>query len=146
MHNLYHCDLSYVSSIPDPELALKYFIKCFNFIANKHAPYKKMVKDRSNHWFSRELSDLLYKRNMAWAKARKTDSTSDWLSFRQLRNRGLAMTRKAKSDFSCHLYLIVVGILQNFGKHECMKQNSVPSIPQQIISTTGSVTDKKGYL
>ena len=37
-------------------------------------------------WFTHELSEKLQEINVAWAMARRTDSTSDWQPFRDLRN------------------------------------------------------------
>uniref|UniRef100_A0A668ALJ7 Reverse transcriptase domain-containing protein n=1 Tax=Myripristis murdjan TaxID=586833 RepID=A0A668ALJ7_9TELE len=42
---------------------------------------------------------LCLRRDAAWAKAIKTKSESDWLSFRQLRNKCTSLIKRAKSEF-----------------------------------------------
>ena len=57
------------------------------------------------------------------------------------------MTKNAKSDFYLSSLSDSGGNSAKFWKTvKCMIQNSAPSIPQQIISTTGSVTDNKKFL
>ncbi len=70
------------------DCAWDYFHNGFMSIINKHAPLKKhRVKHRENPWFSAALYDLIEERDVAWAKARQTHLDSDWLHFRQLRNK-----------------------------------------------------------
>ena len=60
----------------------------FNSLANKHAPFKKHgVKNRLNPWFTPEISEMLRLRDVAWAKAQGSKSSTDWQIFRQLRNK-----------------------------------------------------------
>lgn len=47
------------------------------------------VKGRINPWFTQDLSKLLHNHNMAWARARKTNLSADWLA---------VQIRKAKAD------------------------------------------------
>ncbi len=60
---------------------------------------KNRVKHRDNPWFSAALYDLIKERDVAWAKARQTHLDSDWLHFRQLRNKCTVANRKSKSDY-----------------------------------------------
>ena len=70
--------------IADVDYAWDFFYEGFNSIINKHAPLKKYrVKGHNNAWFTPDLSDLLHKRNLAWARARKSKQDFDWLVFRQ---------------------------------------------------------------
>lgn len=57
------------------------------------------VKGRNNPWFSTELADSIHERNLAWAKARTTGSTADWLIFRQLCNKCSFFNKKAKPEY-----------------------------------------------
>lgn len=99
-HDLFNCDWSRIELIPDVESAWIFFRDSFLQVINRHAPLKRFrVKGRDNPWFSSELGDILHDRNLAWAKARKTGSSSDWLVFRQLRNKCSSFIKKAKSDF-----------------------------------------------
>jgi len=45
------------------------------------------------------LSVLIRERDTAWAKARQSDSDSDWIRFRQLRNKCTVAIRQAKADY-----------------------------------------------
>ncbi len=86
--------------IPDVESAWIYFYDGFISIINRHAPFKKFrVKGRDNPWFSEALSALIRERDVAWAKARQFDLSSDWIYFRQLRNKCTVTIRKAKADY-----------------------------------------------
>ncbi len=69
-------------------------------IINRHAPFKKFrVKGRDNPWFSEDLSVLIRERDVVWAKARQSDLSSDWICFRQLRNKCTVAIKKAKADY-----------------------------------------------
>lgn len=66
-------------------------------VADKHAVVKRLrIKDRACLWSSSELSELIKDRNLARAKARSTDIDTDWLCFRQHRNRCTSMIKEAK--------------------------------------------------
>ena len=57
---IYTCDLHYSAAIPDPHIAPNQFIKSFNAVAGKHAPFKKLrIKSWANRWVSPEISELL---------------------------------------------------------------------------------------
>jgi hypothetical protein len=60
----------------------------FTSMADKHAPLKRLrvKKNRTNPGFSSDLKIPFLQKNQAWALARKTGKTADWLLFRQLRN------------------------------------------------------------
>jgi len=45
------------------------------------------------------LSVCIRERDTAWAKARQSDSDSDWIRFRQLRNKSTVAIRQAKADY-----------------------------------------------
>ena len=98
--DLYENGINSVELIYDAEQALDHFISVFNCVSDIHAPYKKLrVKNRSNPWFSHEVSSLLHKRNAAWKLARSSGTTANWQSFRQLRNKCTNVIRRAKSSF-----------------------------------------------
>lgn len=60
--------------IPEHELALEHFSFILIPLANKHANFK----DRSNPWYTPELSESLQLRNQVWSKAKQTDLVTDW--------------------------------------------------------------------
>lgn len=99
-HDLSIFDWKKIGLIPDVELAWSFFRDSFMQIVKKHAPIRKFrVKGRENPWFSPGLAEIILERNLAWAKARKTDSPTDWLAFRQLRNTCSSLIKKAKSEY-----------------------------------------------
>uniref|UniRef100_A0A669EJS2 Reverse transcriptase domain-containing protein n=1 Tax=Oreochromis niloticus TaxID=8128 RepID=A0A669EJS2_ORENI len=99
-YDLSMANWEYLNLIPDIHLAWDYFKKIFMKILNKHAPIRKIrVKGRENPWFSSELSESIHQRNVTWAKARKSDSLTDWLDFRKLRNKCTTLIKKAKSEY-----------------------------------------------
>lgn len=90
----------HIGLLPDVELAWSFFKENVLKIVNKHSPMRNFrVKGRENPWFSPELSDTIHKRNLAWAKARKSDSATDWSVFRHLRNKCTSLIKKAKSEY-----------------------------------------------
>lgn len=101
INDLYTSNIHSTTDMPNVDLALDCFISNFNAIANTHAPFKKFrVKDRTNPWFTTELSTMLIVRNKAWALARRTKAASDWTYFRQIRNKFTAAVRQAKSNYN----------------------------------------------
>lgn len=99
MHDLAAVEWNRVALFDDIELGLGYFyeIRC---MVNKHAPFRKFrVKGRNNFWFSSEIGNLLKERDIAWARARKTNTEADWLKFWQLRNKCTSLIKSAKSEF-----------------------------------------------
>lgn len=143
MHDIHSSDINCVDSIPDPELAFSYFSSTFNSIVNKHAPLRRYrVKNRSNPWFSNNLSKDLHNRDMAWKRARETDSPSDCQHFKQLRYR-CASIRKAKSNYFITSLTECEGNPAKFWKVvNSLKHSSAPSLPQLIQSDSGSILDK----
>lgn len=98
-HDLFNFKWSRIDLIPDVETAWTFFNEGFTQIINTHAPFRRYrVKGHDNPWFSTELAEIIHERNLAWAKARKTGSTSDWLAFRQLRNK-CTFIKTAKSEY-----------------------------------------------
>ena len=81
-------------------VSLDIFNDGFTQIINRHVPFKRFkVKGCDNPWFSPELADIIQQRNSAWAKAKKTGVSSDWLDFIKLRNRCSSLIKQAKSDY-----------------------------------------------
>ena len=99
LNDLSNYDWEKINTSTDVESAWSLFYEGFTNIINKYAPLKKYrVKGRNNAWFSSDLAITLHERNVAWAKARKSNQNSDWLVFRQLRNACTLKIRKAKAD------------------------------------------------
>lgn len=145
--DLYLSDIHLTSDIHDVDLALDYFTNNFLAIVDKHAPFKKLkIKDRTNPWFSSELSNLFKSRNTAWSCARRSGSPSDLLVFRQLRNKCTSQVRKAKSIY--YLDLIQRShtnpakfwrAVNSLNKNKCINNN----LPTQIVFNGCVISDKK---
>jgi hypothetical protein len=117
------------SSISDSDQALKCFTSPFDSVADKHDPYKRLrVKDRSNPWFTHELYERFHERNFAWAKARNTC---------------LTLVRKAKSTYFLN-FVSKSGVnLSIFWTNIWRKKTSIPSLPQQVMTGSGSHNRQK---
>ena len=100
LHDLYHFDWERIALFDDVELAWSYFHESFSHTMNKHAPLRKFrIKGCDNTWFTTELAEVLHERNCAWARARKSGLETDWLYFRQLRNKFTSLLRRTKAEF-----------------------------------------------
>ncbi len=125
------------------------FHEGFTNIINKYAPLKKYrVKGRNNAWFSPDLANILHERNVAWAKARKSNQNSDWLVFRQLRNACTLKIRKAKAD---HFLSQTTHNLNNPSKFwktiKSLSENSKgQELPSSIVIDSQKLTDKTKIL
>lgn len=64
-----------------------HFVQMFNDVIDEVAPYKKMrTKQRSKLWFSSEVLNLIWQRDQAQLKFRKSKNKDDYLAFKRLRN------------------------------------------------------------
>lgn len=81
-NDLHLSDHEHISAIPETKLDFSYFANVFNTITCPSSK-KKRVQNRSNAWFTPDLSEVIQTSDVAWAKARKTDLGPDWQSFRQ---------------------------------------------------------------
>ena len=57
------------------------------------------IKNRFSPWFDRDLAELLHLKNSIWQFALHTHTQSDWLSFRQIRNKCTHAIHKAKVSY-----------------------------------------------
>ena len=99
--------------------------------------------------FEPDLSDLLHKRNLAWARARKSKQNSDWLVFKQLRNACTVKIRTAKAD---HFLSQTSNSLNNTTKFwkiiKLLSENNNKGVelPPCIVKNEGKITDKAKML
>ena len=118
-------------------------------IVNKHAPIGKFrVKGRDNPWFSPELSDTIHRRNVAWAKARKSVLASDWSIFRQLRNKCTTLIKKAKSEYYLSVTTENLNNPQKFWKviKSISVSKSPPALPIFVLKDSVPVYDRTEVL
>ena len=135
LNDLYCSNIHNTSEIFDVTLALDSFCESFLSIADIHAPLKKhRIKNRSNPWFSSELSTLLLSRNKAWSLARRTKSDLDWANFREIRNKFTSKVREAKSNYHLNLLSNSYSNPTLFWKaFKSSTSNSTTSIPSSIM-------------
>ncbi len=101
---MYNSDLQLVSIIPDVVDAWEYFKSIFLEICDKHAPLRRFrVSGRNNPWFNESVSNLIKQRNVAWSKAKKTNSDEDWSQYRLLRNKCTKSIKSSKSQYYLNL-------------------------------------------
>ncbi len=82
LHNIYNSDLNVISSMLDVNLAWNCFkTNYFLSICDKHAQFKQFsISVKNNPWFNYTISTFIGQRNAAWAKAKKSNDSLDWIS------------------------------------------------------------------
>lgn len=148
-HDLSNFDWKKIGLIPDVELAWTFFRNGFMQIVNKHAPIRRFrIKGRENPWFSPELAENIYERNLVWAKARKTGSPNDWLVFRQLRNKCSSFIKKAKSEYYLSVTTENLNDPRKFWKviNSLSVSKSTQALPTYVLKDSVPVYDKMEVL
>ena len=91
-------DLYY--NIIDPNLCWDYFMDIISATLDDMCPIKKRkVRDKNEPWLTNEIMDLIFEKNRAWRKAKKTKNPVDLDIAKTLRNRTKQVIRQAKSSF-----------------------------------------------
>ncbi|XDV21754.1 hypothetical protein PO909_026778 [Leuciscus waleckii] len=86
--------------MPDATLAWDYFKLTFTSICDKHTPIKRLrISGKNNPWFNDTVSTFIKQRNAAWAKAKNSNNSLDWISYRALRNKCTKLIKSAKRDY-----------------------------------------------
>ena len=84
----------------DPNECWNEMICIIRAILDEMCPLKKKwVRDRNEPWLSNDIIDLIYTKNMAWKRAKKTKSQVDIDFAKDLRNRVKDTIRRAKATF-----------------------------------------------
>ena len=101
IRDLVHSEkLSYVLFCTDLDEAWSAFKKEFIHLSNVNAPLQTFtVKSNTCPWITREILDLIYKRDYTHKIALRTNDRESWKHYRSLRNNVTSMIRKAKSSF-----------------------------------------------
>ena len=71
----------------------------FLSVLSNHIPNKILTTRKSLIWITYHLQLQLHKRDKAYNKAKRTNSTTDWAAYRRLRNKGISLLRSAKRTF-----------------------------------------------
>ncbi len=87
------------SDINDAWNSFKYHLTA---IIDKHAPVtEKMVRGRDCPWLTTEIKSKIKERDCFLRKARKSEMTTDWLTYTKLRN---TVTRRSKANYNRSLF------------------------------------------
>ena len=78
--------------------------RLFSEIANEHAPLKlKRVKGSKTPWVTPKLAEMKHDKNYHFRKARTTNSTFHWRTYRKLRNYTNHEEKNLKSKYFCRM-------------------------------------------
>jgi hypothetical protein len=77
------------------------FKDIFLSVANDHAPLmEKRVRGKPNPWISGEIKTCIRERNYQLRKARRSNKSEDWATYRFLRNSVTKSIKRAKSNYN----------------------------------------------
>lgn len=86
----------------DMDDALSTWNNLFSEVADDHAPIRKRrIKGTPFPWMNNNIRDLIQKRDYFHRKARKTNTSKHWNSYRTLRNTVNHLVKSAKSKYYC---------------------------------------------
>ena len=83
----------------DVNSAWNQFHNTFLSVLSNHIPNKILTTRKSLPWITYHLQLQLRKRDKAYNKAKRTNSTTDWATYRRLRNKGVSLLHSAKRTF-----------------------------------------------
>lgn len=91
------------------------------------------------------MAEIILECNLAWAKARKTDSPTDWLAFRLLRNTCSSLIKKAKSEYYLSVTTENLNDPRKFWKViNSLSMSKCPqTLPSYVLNDSVPVYDKK---
>ena len=93
-------DCSTYFHILDPNECWIYVYNVISDKLNELCPIKKKyVRDRNEPWLTNDIIDLIYTKNSAWKRAKKTNDPDDIKEAKILRNRVKDVIRGAKASF-----------------------------------------------
>ena len=88
--------ISSMDSQVDVNSAWNQFHNTFLSVLSNHFPNKILTTRKSLPWITYHLQLQLRKRDKAYNKAKRTNSTTDWAIYRRLRNKGVSLLRSTK--------------------------------------------------
>ena len=84
--------------------------KLYDNVVNKHCPIKKFrAKKQQIKWYSQEIQDMKFSRDLLHQRALLTDTERAWCNYRKSRNKFTGMVREAKRQYYSN------GINENIG-------------------------------
>ena len=83
-----------------PQKAYGAFESKLNSILDDIAPIKRMrIKNKTSKWINQNILDLIEEKNAAKQTAKKSKDDVDWRIYKSLRNKVIAVIRKAKREY-----------------------------------------------
>ena len=77
-----------------------YILHLINSLLDEMCPIrKKHVKSKNEPWITNEILELIFEKNRAWKKAKRSKSDEDVAHAKYLRNHTKSVIRRAKSNF-----------------------------------------------
>lgn len=102
------------------------------------------IKTCLSPWINCDLVELLHRKNASWREARLSQSPTDWLTFRQLRNKCTQTIRKLKADYFKDQFSHSISDPNKFWKTVGVMEdrNSLSWFPMSLNSDGTIVSDK----
>lgn len=125
--------------------AWDYFKSIFLKICDKHAPLRRYrVSGKNNPWFNESVSNFIKQRNVAWSKAKKTNSNEDWSNYRLLRNKCTKLIKMSKSQYYLNLINNNMNDPSKFWKitKSLVGSNKSSDLPKVLKVDQRLITDK----
>ena len=66
---------------------------------NSHVPYKMSKTRRNLPWINVQIKRQMRKRDRLYSKAKKSNASHDWKSFKKCRNRVVKVVNQAHSNY-----------------------------------------------
>ena len=79
----------------------------FLSVISKHIPHKQILVKKTLPWLTQDLKSLTQKRDLLYRKAKLSNSSSAWVSFRKARSKAVSALRTAKKTFLQNLSSLV---------------------------------------
>lgn len=117
--------------------ALLTWNKLFSEVADDHAPIRKRrIKGTPLPWMNNKIRDSMQKRDYFHRKARKSNTSNDWNTYRELRNTVNRLIKSTKSKYYCDKINEAKGDSKKIWEavNEACHRNSKSQTAQCIIS------------
>ena len=112
----------------DIQISWKRFKSTFLDVMEQCIPRSVLPVRNNLPWLTKEIIQLIRKRNHHFRKAKCSGDRDDYLKFRQVRNRVVAELRLAKRRFFANLYPQNQQEFWKIVKSLTPKENSIPTL------------------
>ena len=95
LNDMFHVPWQRIENESNIDDAWNTWEQMFNYVCDKHAPYRQMRQKRNNMapWVTKDMLELGRKRDAMRTKAYKTGNQSDWLAAKRVRNQANNMAK-----------------------------------------------------